>query len=554
MYIYFVCKIKDFERILFLPKASLNLYMQKLTLHRTQTHSFSKISEDLVYNQSVFKQLINREFSIKNIETQIEEKKNNYSISVRKILVDSLKKQYEGETSIEVLKNIELLNEENTFTITTGHQLNLFGGPLYVVYKILHIITLSERLKLEYPKYNFVPLFWLASEDHDFEEVNHVQLFNQKITWDEFQGGPVGLYETKHWTALQEQLSSFFLRSESNEIKELIATYSGETVADATKNLIHFLFHSYGLVVLDPNRKELKEQFKSVFLKEIEHQFVESAVELSNEQIQDLGYKPQAFVRPINIFYIEKGIRERIVKNNSSYTIPSKGEFTKEELIHLLEKHPERFSPNVMLRPLYQETLLPNLVYVGGGGEISYWIQQKGIFDSVNIPYPLIQVRASIQLIESKTLQKWETLGFSVPSFFKSLQELQNEFLEKQNTVEIDYSELDNQVSTLQNTILEFTVKKDKQLGKFAEAEITKLMKQIEGIKAKVSKLQKQQFEIQLKQIEDIRTKALPLNGLQERYYSFFHFCAIGKVHERLAQIKSALDPLEKDLIILTDF
>jgi bacillithiol synthase len=538
--------------MLFFPKGSLNLYMQKNTIHREDTKLFSSLSNTLVYNQERLKELITTPFCLGAFKNQIFAKQNSFTQQQRDTLVAVLNQQYGNlATDSLVYQHIQSLEQTNTFTIVTGHQLNLFTGPAYVIYKILHIINLCERLKEEYPENNFVPVFWMATEDHDIEEINNTKLFGKSIVWKENQGGPVGRYSLENWSEIQEVLKQFFQNNEQAEIHQLIDSYQGNTLAEATKNLFHTLFEKYGLVILDQDDAKLKKQFSPVFKQEIESSFVENTVLQANAKIEHMGFKPQAFVRPINIFYIEKGIRNRLKINGNQIEIDGVGSFTKDEILTKLEQNPASFSPNVMMRPLYQEYSLPNLTYVGGGGEISYWIQQKGIFDAIDLPFPLIQVRNSVEVIDPTNAKKWNKLGLYMDDLFASTQELQKLYIDKHDTDKLDFSVLETLANQLTEYLQNQIVSVDASLDKFAEAEINKLQKQLDAIKGKLIKQKKGQFEVALKQIEEVKAKLFPNQGLQERTDSFFTFCKDGNYSVLIDQFKQAMDPFEKDLILL---
>ena len=204
-----------------------------------------------------------------------------------------------------------------------------------------------------------------------------------------------------------------------------------------------------------------------------------------------------------------------------------------------------------MMRPLYQEFSLPNLTYVGGGGEISYWIQQKGIFDTINLPFPLIQVRNSVEVIDPSNAKKWNKLGLYMEDLFASTQELQKLYVDKHDTDKLDFSVLDTLTDQLIAFLQTQIVSVDASLDKFAEAEMSKLQKQVDAIKGKLIKQKKGQFEVALKQIEEVKAKLFPNQGLQERTDSFFTFCKDGNYIALLDQFKQAMDPFEKDLILL---
>ena len=514
--------------------------MQKHTFHRDKTGQFSKLAKTLSYQQETLSTLITAPFSLQNIGQQIQKKQANYSREIRKTLVHELKKQYlDLDKYSPVSLNIEKLSDENTFTITTGHQLNIATGPAYVIYKILHCINLAEALKKTYPLNNFVPVFWLASEDHDIEEVNHTTLFGKKIQWNENQGGAVGQYVLHQWEEMKASVASFFQNNPASEIHRLLTSYAGANLGEATKNLYHVLFERFGLVIIEPNVPGLKSLFANTMAREASQPFVEECVQKKNSILEQLGFTPQAFARPINLFRLSTGKRERLL------------EVDKVAITHEILNNPASFSPNVMLRPAYQETILPNLVYVGGGGELSYWIQQKGIFEAIGLEFPLLSVRNSVQILDQSMQKKCEKLELTWEDIFNSTQELQRKYMLKHTGEELNFSGIDFAVNELNQQLSRQAVFFDQNIEKFVEAEISKLHKQIEAIKGKFTKFQKSKFDLVMKQIEDFKLKLFPNNQLQERTESFLSFCKDGNISSRLDQVKVAMDPFENDLIIL---
>ncbi len=526
--------------------------MQKFTIHREKSELFSDLSNELTYNQERFSNLLTSPFSKEAFSAQIQTKSTYFNADKRTILVNALTNQYKDFSSVnEVNSNIESLLKDNTFTVTTGHQLNLLTGPIYFIYKILHVIRLAEELKQLHPNNHFVPVYWMASEDHDFEEINHTRLFGKEIRWENAQGGPVGEYELTDWQMMKETVEAFFQNNPDSEVNEVLKSYNGKDLAAATKSLVHKLFGKYGLLIIEPNERSLKQEFAEIMQQEVQTSFAEKAVLEANQLIEGLGFKTQVFPRELNLFYIQKGIRERLLIENGKIVIPSLGTFSKEEICNQIAENPQYFSPNVVLRPVYQECILPNLVYVGGGGEMAYWLQFKGVFDACCVPFPLIQVRNSIQLIDANTQKKLAKLNLENLSIFRDLNELKKDFVFENSGDSLNFDELDQLTNQMTTLFHDQITEVDASLKPFAAAEEVKLQKQIEGIKAKLVKQQKSKFDNTMKQLEDIHEKMFPMNSVQERVDNFFSFCAQGEVYSLLENLKNTIDPWEKDLIIL---
>ena len=375
---------------------------------------FSKLIVDYLDHKAELKTLYNRFPTVENFKLKIEEKSKNFSIENREILAKALTNQYNRfETSEATTANIELLKDSKTFTITTGHQLNLFTGPLYFLYKIVSTINLCKQLKETYPEYNFVPIYWMATEDHDFEEINHFHLNHKKISWKRESTGPVGRLSTE---GLEEVFDLFSkeigLGTQATYLKDLFKkTYlEHANLADATRYLANALFQKEGLVILDGDSKALKQLFVPFAKNELLHQTSFAKVNQTNELLKK--YFVQVNPREINLFYIEDQSRERIIFENDLYKVNNTNiSFSEHEILAELENHPEKFSPNVILRPLYQEVLLPNLCYIGGGGELAYWLELKSNFESNAVCFPMLLLRNSVLLATVKQAHKADKLS-----------------------------------------------------------------------------------------------------------------------------------------------
>ncbi len=531
---------------------SLNLSMQKFTFKRQDTGLFTDQQLNLACQQEQLLPFINRVFSKADFEQQIASKKQQFSDNKRTVLAATLSENYAKITTADKVKsNIAALKESTTFTVTTGHQLSLFTGPIYFIYKILHVIRLAEELSLEYPENKFVPVFWMASEDHDFEEIQSIQLFNQTITWDSNQKGPVGRFDLTDFEAVKNTVKALFSSHTDNEIDILMDAYAGKNLAEATFSFVNALFQKYGLVIVDGDQRALKTEFVATMQKELEQQFSFYAVQKTNEVLQKEGYKLQVNAREINLFYLQEQSRERIVKLEDGFFIEGKGNVTKENLLAELMANPERFSPNVILRPLYQETILPNLCYVGGVGEMAYWLQLKGVFDAVNEVYPLIQVRSSLLYIDSANAKKMDKVSMNLSQLFEDVAIVKKAYLKEFAADDVDFSSIEKQMLDLKSSIIEKVKAADFNLEKYAIAETLKLEKQVASIQEKVVKSVKQRHETALKTIEQVNEKLFPSNGMQERSLNLFQLCATGNVSEIVELFYNAIDPFDPDFVVL---
>ncbi len=488
----------------------------------SQTNLFPKLILDYVSQDENAKQFYQYENNIEAIEKVIADKqKENID---RKTLVETINKQYADiEKDNSVQQNIQSLESENTFCIVTAHQLNIFGGPLYYIYKIAQTISTCNQLKIKYPNYNFVPVYWIGSEDHDFEEINHIHLYNKKIEWNDKQGGATGEYSTATMSSLIDEIKTILNVDDSNDlISSFKSAYSQSTLSKAGRFLVNSLFGKYGLVVIDGNDAAFKKQFTDVMKDELLNQYSFKLVTEQLKQLEVNGYKQQATPREINLFYLSKNSRERIVKDNSEFRIQnSELKFTETEILNELQNHPERFSPNVILRPLFQQKILPSLAYIGGAGELSYWLQLKPIFDFYKVNFPQLILRNSVLFVNSIISKKIEKIGFQSQDFFKELEELKKEFIAKNTDANIDVSVYKYELESTFGKMQELTKNIDASLVSTVGAELQKSIQSIESIQKRLMKSLKQKNETELNQIETIKSQLFPDNSLQERVDNF---------------------------------
>jgi bacillithiol biosynthesis cysteine-adding enzyme BshC len=395
---------------------------------------FTTLITDYLDQKSSLQPFYNKFPTIENFEAQIIEKSKNFNCdenytadAKRKILISVIEQQYKNiEISSESKGNISLLQQATTFTITTGHQLNLFTGPLYFLYKIISTINLTKELKQAYPSYNFVPIYWMATEDHDFEEINYFKYKGSKLKWDKEAAGPVGRLST---TGLELLFETFALKLgmgvNADKLKNLFKkSYLEHTnLADATRFIANELFGEFGLISIDADNQDLKRSFSSFIKEELLRQIAHKKVLESIASLKK--YTIQVNPREINLFYIEDNVRERIILENGIYKVnTTQISFSEDEILAAVANNPEKFSPNVIMRPLYQEVILPNLCYIGGGGEIAYWLELKAYFDEMKITFPMLLVRNSAVLLNENQIKKIDKLGLSWADLFSNQKEL----------------------------------------------------------------------------------------------------------------------------------
>ena len=447
----------------------------------------------------------------------------------RSLLVEELSAQAKlvKNTSGATNKNIRSLKDENTFTIVTGHQLCLFTGPLYFIYKIFSAINLCEALKKEFPENDFVPVYWLAGEDHDFEEVNHFSVFGRKVGWANAQGGGVGNYTTEGLDQTHKTFKGILGNSPNADyLSQLFeeAYLKHSNMADATRYLVNALFGEYGLVIVDGNSKALKQTFIPFFEKDIFGNKLAGKVNSAIDKLKELGYGAQVNPREINCFYMEGNIRARIEKEGDKFKVTgTEKQFTKDELSRLMSSAPEKLSPNVVSRPCYQQFILPNIAYVGGPGELAYWLEYKGMFDELGIFFPVLTPRNFVTIIDSGTLNKIKKLGFTPEDFFSDEQSLINTYLQKHGETKA-LTNVKAEIERIYGHLSQEAVAIDKTLNVTTEAEKQKALNSISMIEQKLNKALKQRSETELNQIKGVKAKLFPDNVPQERVENFSTF------------------------------
>ena len=469
-------------------------------------------------------------------------RQRQFSSDQRVILTNVLEGQYkEIELSGKLRQNLSLLKKDNTYTVTTGHQLNLCTGPLFFVYKIISTINLAEELAQRYPDSNFVPVYWMATEDHDFEEINHFNLFGNTYTWHTPQQGPVGRFSNEGIYELLNQLPEKF------EI--LLSAYrEGKTLSQSMRVLVNTLFGEYGLVVLDPDSAELKKSFTEILRSEIRDGKVATATHKTSLKLEKRGYTPQVYTRDVNVFMLLEG-RKRLEKQENGYRILPDRAISWEELEHMLDEQPQIFSPNVVLRPLYQEVVLPNLAYIGGPAEIAYWLQLKDAFQECGVPFPMLLPRNFFMIVKKNFSQKLEQFGIKPTEIFQPERNLKDKYLNSQAESVVSVEAEIGQLNQLFDQISNIAAGVDKSLEGFVQSEKQKILKQTENIEKRIRKAEEQKHDTVLKQIESIRKKLFPGNSLQERVENVFSFHANDP--DFVKKIKDNSDPFDFRFTIL---
>ena len=476
----------------------------------------------------------------------------------RKILGDVIQNQYQHLDQIkEVDTNIQKLKKINAVTVTTGHQLNIFTGPLFFWYKILDVINTAERLQQQDSTHHYVPVFWMASEDHDFEEINHFFLGEQKVRWEAKTGGPVGRMRTKTLAKLHRQLEPYWSKTQSGKelLDEFACCYLEESnLANATRKLVQQLFGKYGLVVVDGDDPMLKSLFVPTMTKELFDQTTSLTVLKTNNALTEAipNYTPQVNPREINLFYLVDDNRLRIVKSNEKYeTADASYVWNSSDLVAELQKHPERFSPNALMRPLYQEAVLPNIAYIGGGGELAYWVQLKATFEAFELPYPLLQHRTSLLLMSEKQVKKCAKLELPLQDLFLDKASFINKRVRQISDIDIDFTSQRNDLTHQFEELKKLATQTDASFLGAVSAQEKKQLKGLNNLEKRLLKAQRIKLKDQIIRIVDIRNDLFPNDKLQERTAHFSSVLDDKSIQVFTKALKAALATTAEGLHVL---
>jgi bacillithiol biosynthesis cysteine-adding enzyme BshC len=508
------------------------------------TRSFTPSFLDYIDEKETLKPFYSRFPRIENFKDQLGDKAKSFPQKNREVLVEVLRGQYATVPPIDAVnKNIESLQDKKTFTVITGHQLNIFTGPLYFIYKIVTVINTCKQLKQQYPEYNFVPVYWMASEDHDYDEIKYFRLYGKKYTWQTEQTGAVGRFTLQELKTLLDQIPG--------DIKVFKEAYTkSKTLAEAVRYYVHALLGQHGVVVVDADDAKLKSLFKPVMHEDIFSGTTRKEVDQTNEALQAQGYEAQVFCRDINFFYLDKNIRERIEKKGDRFIVVDTNlSFSETEFKKLVEDHPERFSPNVILRPLYQEFILPNLAYVGGPSEVTYWLQLKRNFDHYNIPFPILMPRNFALVMNHTTARKFDKTGLQISDLFEDKNYIFNHWVLENSPRNLTIGAERVKLLELFEELKKRSDAIDKTLTNYIGAQGKRAENSLEKIERKLLRAEKRLHKDKLGQIEAVKDELFPNGNLQERTDNFLNFYQQDPAF--INQLLDKFDPLDFQFHIL---
>lgn len=487
--------------------------------------------------------------------------KNKKVAADRNILVDVLKEQYSAEYENmpafeQVAANISSLAQANTYTVTTGHQLNIFGGPLYFIYKIVTAIKLSRQLQQKFADKNFVPVYWMASEDHDFAEINYTNIGGKKVHWWLEASGATGRINPDTMRqALNQYKGVLGIDKHAHELAEIVefAYTKFDKLADATRYFVNALFGKHGLVIIDADDRRFKQEFAPIMKRDIIEQNSFKNISATNKKLVELGVHIQVNPREINFFYLLDGLRERIEFAAGRYQVlNSEISFSETELTKEISEHPERFSPNVVMRPLYQECILPNIAYIGGGAEIVYWLELKSNFEHYNIDFPILILRNSGLVINKEQASKVRRMDIDAAGLFKSIDAIKSDWVKRHSEHTLSLQQELSEIAAVFETIKHRAKKVDSTLVPSAEAVYARLKHAIGNLEKKLVRAEKQNYSTRLGQADEIKSTLFPKDSLQERTENFGLFY-VKWGQSFIEELIRNFEPLDFKFTVLTE-
>lgn len=510
---------------------------------------YPNLISDYLSGELKNKGLIDWDYTINQLE---KNKSREYSLETRKVVHEELTKQYSKfDLTAKEEEHLSLFSKENTFTITTGHQLMLLGGPMFFYTKIMDVIKLCKELStVDSP---LIPVFWMASEDHDYEEISKVNLFGRVVECPGENKGPVGRIDSKYFESFLNQINQLLGDSEQYaEIKSIInkAFTEGENLSQITRLFVRGLFKEDGLLIIDGDSVALKSLFKPVAEKEL---FEKAVFRASDAHIKLLSkdYKIQVTPRELNLFYIEDEVRQRIIETEKGFSTPEGSySWSVDEMTSLIQNNPEKISPNVILRPVYQEVVLPNLAYVGGAGEIAYWLELKPIFDGLKIDFPTPLVRTPYFIFPEKNAIWLEDQNIELLNLFGDIDVLVNEVVKSLSGDDISFEKEFKELKSFYDALKLKGERVQPQLEKMILGEEKRALSSLQNVEKRFVKADKQKHEQVLNKLRNIKGKLFPNNKPMERVDSFIPFLVNSNI-EFKKQLLEASNLFDKKIYVL---
>jgi bacillithiol biosynthesis cysteine-adding enzyme BshC len=507
-----------------------------------ESSGFSELFFDYMYEFNEVERFFTHNFrdpqALHNMMAALEERGHDRSVLVR--VLEEQNRAF-GSTAT-ALDNVALLRKPSTYAIVTGQQVGLFGGPLYTVFKTITTIKLSERLKQKFPQFDFVPVFWIEGEDHDFAEMNNISILDGESktarleylpggVMPERNLGPIG--ELVFDASLDQTLASLEAALQKTDftedvMKKLRECYTpGRTFNQSFTAWMNHLFEDYGLVFISSNNAELKRLISPFFVKEISEFPKTSQTVIRQSAELEEKYHAQIKAKSINLFLFHKGGRYLIEPREHDFSLKGTRHFLqKEELLKIANETPELLSPNVVLRPIVQDTLLPTLAYVAGPSEIAYHAQLKPVYEDFNVLQPIIYPRASGTFLEERVERAMEKYSLALSELFEDPGKVTAKVAERISDVkaEVLFGSVSSSIHDALSE-LKFGLKEiDPTLLGALEGVKSKIDGNLSVLKEKTVAAQMRRHETAMRQIERAIASLLPNGSLQEREISVIYF------------------------------
>ncbi|MCU0239109.1 MAG: bacillithiol biosynthesis cysteine-adding enzyme BshC, partial [Pyrinomonadaceae bacterium] len=470
------------------------------------------------------------------ISNKIPQVLQNYKVD-RNELCDVLLDMNGGSCSgsEKTLENIKLLRESDTVAVVSGQQAGLFTGPLYTIYKALSAVKLTECLKGR--GFKAVPVFWIATEDHDFIEVSNTFIINKNGNLAEIKNEPKRCYDNlpvgyvKLDDSIKQTINGLFNELPhtefTDELREMIETswVSGQDYGDAFARMLTKIIGKYGIILLCPLDERLKKLATPVYVEAIKKSDeIVSALRKRSEELVSEGYHAQVLINEdyFPLFYQAKNRTRHALKKTAEGTYKTKGierEFTLNELAELAENEPHRFSPSVVLRSVVQDYLLPTICYFGGAAEIAYFAQSGEVYRILDRPITTIFHRQSFSFIESRHAKTLQRFNLTLQDLFQGEENLIPEIVEKylaSDTAKV-FADVEETINAELNKLEKSLFSIDQTLGENSVHRRQKILYHISAMRKKFHKAQIRQDETIKRQIETAFVSLMPHKHLQER-------------------------------------
>jgi bacillithiol biosynthesis cysteine-adding enzyme BshC len=526
---------------------------QRKALSYRQTGRFSKLVCDYIEGDPVLRQMAAFSPDFAGLEKALEAlDTQSYP---RAQLSAYLRRQYaELPDAGNSLEQIAAL-ENGAHAVVTAHQLNLFGGPLYWLYKAAAVVHLARAMEARFAGRRIVPVFWLGTEDHDFAEINHFTLFGHTLKWEREASGCTGDLDLEGMDAVESALSE--LVGTAPHADSLMALFRQAyrqpgNLAEAQTRLLHALFGAEGLLVMHADDPELRRVFVPVAERELRESMVADLLAAPLEVLA-ANWHVQAAPRDINLFYRAAGVRERIERQGDGFVLAESGlSFSAQELLDKVQGNPHCISPNVLLRPLQQQGMLPAVAFVGGGSELAYWLPLKPLFEACGIFMPVLLLRPSVLWIDPASTAKLEQWGWAAEEMFDEEEQLVKEWVRRQETADLSLEPERQEMEAFYQALAEKVQLHDASLVGKVAAERAAHIQQLDKLEQRLVRAAKNKHEVALNQFRKVIQRFFPDRGLQERRD---HFGMLWLRHgpEFIQVLIDTLDPLDARFSIVSE-